>query len=238
MKKILSVFFLICFSHALYAQTMDMIDMNNLMVEYKSIKSLEDSNLDNIGGSPYLTADYISSVVYFKNNQKPVSADLRFNAYSNEFEFTMNGQRFVISNAMDIDSIRYMDHTFIYGEYINEYGRKENAFMAKLAEGKCRMYKIHLIEFYEEKPPQSGYDEFEPAHFDQGDPVYCLQCDQDQPPKAIESFRRRKFLENFESGREEHMDFIREHRLRLYKEEDLLKFMNYYNANARKNHHK
>jgi len=217
---------------AAIAQTESVSEVNRLIREYRSIKSIDNAGLaPDIQGSPYLTDQYLPSKVYFKDREKELSTKLRYNAYSNEFEFTLDNQRYVITNKTEIDSIEHLGHKFVYRTYVDQHGNDQEGFMARLVDGSCTLYKIYSIEFFEAEPPQSGYDEAKPARFEEENPVYSLQCKDDSHPKAIESFRRGKFLNRYGSLEKELKRYMRDQNIRLYREDDLVQFIRYYNRN-------
>ncbi len=185
----------------------------------------------NVEGSPYLTDDFMPSKVYLKDNEKPVKADLRYNAYSGEFEFSQGERVFVLANKKEIDSIQYKGQNFIYGSFKNEAGIVQENFLARLVHGECSIYKIYSREFHQAEPPKTGYDESEPARFEEENPEYCIQFEGDNMPVVIESFRRGKFLNYFGSLEPELKGYIKDQNLRLRREDDLVTFIRYYNRN-------
>jgi hypothetical protein len=195
-----------------------------------------ETELEKIKGTPYLSDQYLPSLVYFKENKKPYRAKLKYNAHSDNFEFVQAGNLFVISNVEEIDSIKYMNQNFIYTTYIKKesglFGSSEKkieGFLAELVAGTCSLYKIYSVEFYEEDPPDTGYEKYEPARFEKKDPRYCLQCVNDSHPQVINSFRKGKFLEQFNASEKTLKKYIDNNDIQLRKEDDLMQFIRYYN---------
>jgi hypothetical protein len=207
------------------------INKTNWLLRNKEVKmNHENPSMErNVEGSPYLSDDFLPGRVFYKGNKKPVKADLRYNAYSGEFEFTQGGRDFVISNKSEIDSIQYKGYNFIFGSYKNEAGITRKNFMASLVDGKCSIYKVYSREFHQAEPPATGYDEAEPARFEEESPVYCIQFGDDEMPHVIDSFRRGKFLNHFGSLEKELKRYIKDQNLRLRREDDLVAFIRYYN---------
>lgn len=214
----------------LFAQETD--QMNDLLDQYQVEVNQNKSRLEErFSGTPYFSDDYVNSRIFFNEQNKPVKAELRYNVYSDEFEFMQAGRLFAISNKERIDSIEYMGKRFVYGEYRDESGVLHEGFMHQLVKGDCALYKIYNIAFHEEEPPSSGYDDYEPARFEEESPIYCLQMKDDERPAEIESFRRGKFLNRFGQLEAELKQYIKDHKIRLRREEDLVRFIRYYNAN-------
>lgn len=230
MKKI-AVSLIIFFSASgLYAQEVDKMNqvLRDYQVEINQNRSFLEERVD---GTPYLTEDYVASQIYFKERKKPLKTELRYNAYSDEFEFVQSGSLFAISNKDQIDSIEYQGKEFVYGKYTDGSGSTHEGFMHRMVKGDCALYKIYKVEFYEAEPPSTGYDEYEPPRFEEEDPLFCLKMGDDARPKEIESFRRNKFLNRFGSLEPELKRFIKDQNIRLRREEDLIRFIRYYNAN-------
>jgi len=228
-KMILCLISLLSFS-GLLAQ--DLNQMNELLREYQTEISHDRRFLEErVEGTPYFTEDYVVSKIYFKNRKKPLQTELRYNVYSDEFEFVQSGRLFAISNKDQIDSIEYRGKEFVYGEYRDESGSNHEGYMHRMVKGDCALYKIYQVSFHEAEPPSTGYDEYEPPRFEEGSPIYCLKMKQDAKPNEIESFRRGKFLNRFGSLESELKRYIKDQNIRLRKEEDLVRFIRYYNAN-------
>ena len=231
MKKILVILSLTLFAMVTFAQQTDLTSINQILQrKHYDMMSERDLLEEDIEGSPYLTEPYIPSRVFIKDQKEPIAAKLRFNAYSEEFEFTQGGHRFVISNMEQIDSIEYQNQDFIYTTYTNESGRSREGFLARLQNGSCPLYKIYSIEFYKAEPPKSGYDKFKPARFESKTSKYCIRLKDDPHPKIIKSFRRNKFVEYFGSRKKELKQYVKYENLRLWREEDLMQFITHYNT--------
>ncbi|MFO8235925.1 MAG: hypothetical protein R6U04_11040 [Bacteroidales bacterium] len=200
----------------------------------KEMRKYSSSYLDKAEGTPYLSEEYLASKVYFKGQTKPVAADLRYNMHSDNFEFIRSGTRFIISPQ--IDSIKYSEHSFVHKTYIKEkwglFGSSTDTmegFLAWLVKGPCSLYKIYSVEFRDAKAPESGYDDYKPPRFERKNPTYCIQLKDDPHPRVVHSFGIKKFLDNFESSEKELKEYIKGNNLRLKEEDDLIKFIRYYN---------
>lgn len=203
-------------------------ELQDKHIEVINEKALSNKNIE---GSPYLTEDYLPSKIHFQNQDKVYTAELRYNAYSDEFEFTQGGYRFAIANKEEIDSIEYMGYDFVYTSYTNKNGRSVKRFLVRLANGPCSLYKTYTINFREEEPPRTGYDEYQPPRFEEEDPTYFIKMKNDTKPELIKSFRRGRFLNRFGSLENELKQYMRNNNLRPRREEDLIRFIRYYNKN-------
>jgi len=214
----------------LFGQETDPV--NELLNEYQVEVNQQRSRLEEqVDGTPYFSEDYVTSRIFFKDQKQPVQAELRYNVYSDEFEFLQAGSLFAISNKEQIDSLQYMGRKFVYGKYRDESGDIRKGYMHQMVKGDCALYKIYNIQFYEAEPPSTGYDDYKPARFEEENPVYCLQMKEDDQPSEIESFRRGKFLDRFGKLEPELKRTIRDQNIRLRREDNLVRFIRYYNAN-------
>jgi len=214
-----------------YSQV-DEVEFREFVKDYHFAKSINDEMvLDEVEGTPYLTESYQNSKIYFQSIEKTLVSELRYNAYSGEFEFLQGGQKYEITNKEEIDSILYDGHSFVYTTYRGPSDRLKKGYLIQLVEGTCPLYKRYMAEFHQAEPPATGYHDAKPARFEMEDPDYYLQCGEASEPEQVTTFRKGKFLERFGSQEKELRRYIRSHNIRLRKEEDLVKFLRYYNNN-------
>jgi len=229
MKKTTVVLILLMSFYGLSAQDLDPMHgvLRNYQIEINQDKRFRG---EQVQGTPYLSGDYMTSKIYFQEREKPLKTKLRYNVYSNEFEFVRSGRLFAITNKELIDSIHHMGKSFVFGTYQDEDGDAYEGFMHLIVKGNCSLYKIYRKEFYEAEPPSTGYDEYKPPRFEEEQPIYCLKMEDDAHPREIDSFRRGKFLNRFGSLEKELKNYIKDENIRLRKEEDLVRFIRYYNS--------
>ncbi len=205
----------------------------NIHVREMQIENMHDGSPlpESVEGSPYLSDQYVPSKIFFKGQSKPLKAELRYNAYSDNFEFVRNGRPMVISNESDIDSVAYRGEDFVYTTFRNEADEQAKGFLARLVKGKCSLYKLYTREFYQAEQAETGYDEAEPPRFEAEDPTYLIELENDKMPHPIKSFWRSRFLNYFGDLEPELKDYIKDQNIRLRQEEDLVRFLRYYNRN-------
>ncbi len=242
MKKFTSILLLALIALGTVAQETNLSGINQILQKKQyEMREYNEQMLNKIKGTPYLSEEFLSSRVYLKANKKPLKAKLKFNAHSDNFEFLQGGRLFVLSNVEQIDSIRYMDKTFIPTTYVKKQtglfgsstSRKEG-FLAELVKGPCSLFKIYSVKFYEEDPPDTGYDEYQPPRFERENPVYCFQFQGNAHPTVINSFRKRKLLEKFGDHEKELEGYVNNRNLNLREEADLVRLIRYYNKHYKK----
>lgn len=241
-NKITSILILALFSLGTVGQETNLTGINQILREKQyEMREYNEQMLNKIKGTPYLSEEFLPSRVYLKDNKKPIKAKLKYNAHSDNFEFLQRGRLLVLANIEKIDSIRYMDKTFITTTYVKKetglFGSstsKKEGFLAELVKGPCSLFKGYSVKFYEEDPPDTGYDEYQPPRFERENPVYCLQFNDDRHPRVINSFRKRKLLEKFGDHEKELDGYIKNHNLNLREESDLVKLIRYYNKHYTK----
>ena len=237
MKIVISILLLALISLGTVAQETNLSEINQILQKKQyEMREYNEQMLNKIKGTPYLSEEFLSSRVYLKDNKKPIKAKLKYNAHSDNFEFFQGGRLFVLADIERIDSIRYMDKTFIPTTYVKKetglFGSstsKKDGFLAELVKGPCSLFKIYSVKFYEEDPPDTGYDEYQPPRFERENPVYCLQLHNDAHPRVITSFRKRKLLEKFGNHEKELEGYVNNHNLNLREESDLIRLIRYYN---------
>jgi len=208
--------------------------------EYRRVREDRRAYSEKIEGSPYLTEEYVPSKVFLKNNKKPAKVKLKYNAYADQFQYVQSDREFIVKEE-EIDSIEYMNNDFLYTTYINKESglfssseEKKEGYLARLVKGPCSLFKGFFIEFYKASEAK-GYESSQPPRFENEEPTYYIQFKEDTYPREIETFRRNKFLEHFDSSLESKLkNYIKDNNIRLRKEEDLVQFIRYYNKHFAK----
>ncbi|MFO8233880.1 MAG: hypothetical protein R6U04_00550 [Bacteroidales bacterium] len=236
-KYILVILLLWATENFAQEKSRSLMDFQQKVKEEKSgMRRAGSPSLKNVQGTPYLSEKFLPSKVYFIDQDKPIEANLRYNAYSDDFEFFQGGNNYVISNMEHIDSIKYFGHNFVHTAYTKKKGGlfggstdEMEGFLARLVNGPCSLYKVYSVKFHDAKSAKTGYNDPKPPRFEKETPIYCIQLKNDPHPRVIQSFREKKFLDNFGSLDKKLKKYIKESNIRLKEEDNLIKFIKYYN---------
>jgi len=214
MKNIL-IIFLLFINCSIYSQE----NLTKLYNQYLSAKNTGTYFTENPRGTPYENPEFMEARVYFKGEEEPLPGKMRYNSYEDEMEFirNMNDQVLVLTNRNKIDSIRLENKTYQYLKVIEDQ-TVNSGYFVKLSTGECSLYKKSSKRFQEEKPPQSGYEDYVPPSFIQEEDGFYLSFDNAPLIKIPE---RKKKIQELLS---EHGYENREMSKMKYKEEDLVEY--------------
>lgn len=203
MKRIILFLFLLQ-SIALYGQP----ELNRLYNQYLDAKRRDMAYFNHISGSPYANADFAEAKVYVREKQEPLISKLRYNNYFDEMEILQNNEEeyLILKNKADVDSILLNGMRYQYMTYSYEDESGTGFFIhLKESDPGPKLFLKRPKEFQEEKPPESGYDQYKPAAFLDKNEEFYVQFDDD--PLILIPNRRKKIEELFsEKGFESKMD--------------------------------
>ncbi|NJO91132.1 MAG: hypothetical protein HC831_20820 [Chloroflexia bacterium] len=116
------------------------------------------STYEDATGSPYLEKEFIEGTILMKNQKKYI-IPLRFNIYSDNFEFKINNEAIAIENPNSILNIDLDNCTYIYYNL-----NKRNSFVELIVSGKNNLIcKKEVI--LKKAEPAGAYKEPKPASF-------------------------------------------------------------------------
>jgi hypothetical protein len=176
----------------------------------------------NLEGSPYLTDDFRRGMVYMEN-ETPYPAMMRYNAYQDEMQVQgPNG----ISTLFLRDNIWAVlnGETFKIASYEKGSGAAKGYFV-ELNQGNTRLLKQYKKVFLEAVPASSSYTQDRPPRFEDDITYYLLQ----ESGPAQEVKLRKKDILNLLSSKEAE-SFVKENKLGLKTEQEVLRVLNYLNA--------
>jgi len=185
--------------------------------------------LEDIEGSPFLTDEFKKSRVLMKNGDTLTEAQMRFNIFLGNFEFSQQGTIYQLVNGTDIRQVKHQGHDFVYTPYHAASGKRYESFLIRLVEGPCSIYKRPRVQFKGPQPAKTSFHDPRPPRFEENDPLYFIRFKGQELPREIESLRRGRFLDHFGSLQDKLKDDIKEQDIDLKEEEGLVRFIRYYN---------
>ncbi len=206
---------------SLSAQTTS-LDLPSEYLRNNTSGGVNDNLPANLEGSPYLTDDFVSGMVYTEN-EKPYPAMMRYNAYQDEMQIQGNNG---ISTLFMRDYVwaKVGGEMFKIESYEKGSGTSKGYFV-QMNEGETRLLKRYKKVFMEAEPATSSYTTDKPARFD--DDIRYYLAREGSPAKEIKL--RKKDIEKFLESKEA-QDYIKKNKLKLKTEEELLQLINYLNA--------
>lgn len=176
----------------------------------------------NLEGSPYLTEDFRSGKVYTEN-EAPYPAMMRYNAYQDEIQ--VQGPNGISSLFMrDYVWAEINGETFKIESFENGSGSSKGYFV-ELNQGKMRLLKRYNKVFKESQPASSSYSQAKPPRFEDDITYYLAQ--EGNPAQEVKL--KKKDILNVLSSKEAE-SFIKENKLGLKSEDEVVRVLNYLNA--------
>jgi hypothetical protein len=183
-------------------------------------------NYENIQGSPYLDEELIQGYVKFSLGDSNVYF-LRYNIYADEMEYLDGSSLKIISNPSELDHVHVNKHSFYYTTYKFRNSFKEG-YLEKLVDGTVELYLKYDVDFKKYEEAKSSYHEAKPERFETGQPTWYASVE-NGPIKNFEV--NKSGLESiFQDDYAEVQKYIKSNKLKLRKEEDVIKLFEHYNS--------
>jgi hypothetical protein len=201
----------------------------NMMDNVAYLKSLSPQPTEEYEGSPYENNNFINGKVYYGKKWLYSDVPLRYNIYSDQMEFLLEekDQMYALVPDKQIEKIELGDKVFVVGESLAG-AKTDNGFYIQIATGKIDLL-AKLDIYYREKEPPKGFVEPKPAQFIRRKDIFFLR-------KANELVLRigsvNKMIKYIGDHQEELKAFAKKEKIKTSVEEDLIKFINYYNTLA------
>jgi len=228
MKRTIIASFFICllYSSVSTAQTFESATIYDHMDYLRRESIIFNSNqkaYENIDGTPYLNREFKEGKVFLKSGDV-LTGDFRFDLYANHVQFIDKGSRYVIAYPEKIYKIELDGNVFKYIDYRIDAGIDEGYFI-ELVDG---YYSLYLKKSKTLKDPVATkpYQQARPARFVDHRDYYYIKIGED-PAKRVRNKRELIRLSG-EYGPEVE-SYIKENKIRLSREFDLVKLVDYIN---------
>ncbi len=182
--------------------------------------------LSDIQGSPYLQQDFVPGEVLNTSNTQYAGVPLRYNIYNDEIEFQTKEKGVFCLEKSTIKSVSINNSTFIYRAYASS-GKLGRAYFELLHDGTVQLLKRHQIRF-EKAQPAKPYVDPVPAKFSQKNPIYYIAIEEQEAHKITNA---KDLINLFPDKEKDLTNFIKNEKLKINKEEDLLKIIAHINEN-------
>jgi len=189
-------------------------------VNYKDTKSYK--------GTPYNNPSFLSGNIYESNKLLATDVALRYNAIADEIEVketltTSDDEAKVLSKSLDI-FVKINKDIFIFAPY--QGGIENGGYFQVLFEGEnYNLYKKLKKKFTPEKKATTSITTSIPATFTDK-PVYYIVTKEGKYYELPES--KNKKLKVFGNKQDEIKKYVKENKLNLKEEKDLLRVMRYF----------
>ncbi|OFX19466.1 MAG: hypothetical protein A2041_12005 [Bacteroidetes bacterium GWA2_31_9b] len=214
-----------CFSQSsIYVQGM------NFVGEF-TVNSNSRNSIPFTKGSPYYNRDFMFGELELQNGGK-LKGLFRYNIYNQEFEVIVKRDTLIISEPTKVKTIDFANKSFVYSLIHEKKGNTSylaGAYFETLNKGNCKLLIKRKINLRENKYVDyygggggDGSQRYIPEE------TYYIKLSDDKP--AIKLKRKKDFvLELFSDHKVEIEKFISENKIKLKKDQDFLKVIEYYN---------
>jgi hypothetical protein len=224
MRHVKFIFLFLCFNLSLTAFSQSTyLDLEDYAGVFKSKDVIAVTNT-NIDGSPYFNEVWENGIVVFKNEVAYKVKSLNYNVYTNEFLFRQGGGEFAISNLDEIEEFRINENIFIH-YFIGDKSNK-SFFQVITTNNKLVLLKKFDCLIAEGKP-STGITPAINDKFKISSEYYYI--DQSNPAQEFK-IKKNNIPEFMSKHIKEVQTFIDDNKLKLKKEEDLIKVFDYYNT--------
>jgi len=153
----------------------------------------------------------------------------RYNANLGEMQIQRQNDTIALNNYEDL-KVTFALNNKVYQthSYTNKEGVSKQGFLVVLKEtDSLAVLKEEIVKFYEKKPAVTGYDKEKPAEYKRLNDVYYYR----QGDKvSLLPQKRKDFLKLFPQHSSELKDYIKENKISLKKDEDLITLFEYINT--------
>lgn len=228
--KILMFFVAVfCYSSSALAQISEIKSANafyDIQARYSGPVKKQ-TRISDIEGSPYLNDTYQSGKIVTTGHITYVGVQLRYNLYSDNFEYKVPGQDALeLSNPSSIKEVIMPYGAFLYLPYINMMNTRSFGFLKKLNDGKAMVLIHYVVHFIPAKEP-GAYQQPEPPRFAGNQKFYFLYFG-NKP--AIRVTNKKEILDALPAHRQAIQKYMKKEKFKARKQDDLVKLMYYYNT--------
>lgn len=234
MKKVIISTLLVSFSisyaqnltpgnyQASYSSTLSVNDLggDHAVFRVNSENSGRSLTYDEIIGSPYHTTDFHLAKIADNYEKAPV----RYNSYLDEIEFQKDGKPLVLPKEEKFSRIEIVSpkSTIVLKETKDEL----SGYFFELVNGSNKLYKKVRTKFNDVVPAANSYASDKAAFFRTLDPVYYIQTTKG----LIRKTKKEKDILLFFPDKKDSIEaFFKSNSIKLNKEEDLIKLVNFLN---------
>jgi len=188
--------------------------------EFKGGLSIAD-----IYGNPYLENDFINGTIFTIQKIQYVDIPIRYNKYSDVFEFKAEDGVYEIGVPSDVEKIELKGMVFHYIPYLADK-KVKNGFFQVIESGNATLYAHHKVVF-KKMEPASLTQTSKPDRFEELPVEYYMKVKNNE---AIPFNTKKELIGLFPDNQDKVEDFISKNKIKLNKPESLSELVKYYNS--------
>ncbi|WP_179319033.1 hypothetical protein [Winogradskyella helgolandensis] len=199
---------------------------NNISQDYMDritrAVNLNKSELDNINGSQYMDESF-KGVKFKRFGNKVFSG--RYNAFQGEMEVIFDKDTIALNVSEEFELTFLDNRVYKTTNYTNKEGILKRGFLIVLFESdSMAILKQEVIKLHEETAATNGYGNGKPAEFKKANSNYFYSID---GKVSILPQKRKDFLTLFPEHSSKLKAFIKENKINLKEDEDLITLFKY-----------
>lgn len=184
---------------------------------------------ESVEGSPYHDQRLVMGLIISLKGDS-LQKYMRYDSYSEEMEFVDENQLLVLKNPEAIKEIYLNGNTYVYRIFSNK-DIHSGGFLIRLSNGKYPLYKRNYVIFEDEKPGKTPYHKTEPNRFTEKGPLYYYS---DNGTSLREFDGSKSDLKTLFGDEYDYFEeYIDSNKLKIRKEEDLIKLFDHLNTKSR-----
>lgn len=176
----------------------------------------------NVLGSPYLNEDWKLGTVQVKG-QDSYQAYMRYNAFHDEMEMQENDKAVALMKR-DYITAELEGTLYKIIAYVAE-GSSKKGYVAVLKEGPVSFYNKQQVILREGKEASSSYSKAKPPKFERQD-IYLIAFGDEKAGEV--KLNKKAILSVFPDKQNDLEKFVKENKLKLKSEDEIVKLMEYY----------
>ena len=201
------------------------LEFKRFQLDFRLARSFDEEAPPAYDGTPYLFEEFTGANIILKAGKGYEGIPMNYNIHNDDFEFMMEGVSYALGNNDIVRYIRINERSFFYLTYT--YNSAEiTGYLELVADGNYRFFKKHRV-IYTEPQPTSGYVEAQPAKFSPRSPDYFIEL----ADGRIAYFNKLNDIEGMLPEKGNRIkDFIKEHKLKARREDDIIKLAGFING--------
>ncbi|MGV3460354.1 MAG: hypothetical protein ACO1N9_07870 [Flavobacterium sp.] len=177
-------------------------------------------------GSKYITEKYMQA----KAGDRPELILVRYNAYNDSFEQQNPGATDEFATLPKIAGekviLKGYNKEYVYMAYTNKKGENVSGYLNVITAGpKATIYRREIVTYIPEKTAQNSYQTYVAPAFKRQDDEFYISIDNAAPVLLPDN--KKEFAKLFPGKEKEVLDYVKQNKIDLEKEQSLLTLGNY-----------
>lgn len=197
---------------------------NSTFNNVNSVSANKSLSYNEIKGSPYYNKNFLIANFISSNNKE--TAPARYDAYTDNIEFKKDDQIYALPQVNDFTRVEFANTKDVLVKL--ELNDPLSGYFFELVKGKTSLYKKVKIKFVDAINANSSYTSDKPASFKTLEPIFYIKTND----SYIKEPKNKKQIEDaFPDKKENLATFFKTNKIKLDKEEDLIRLVNFLNEN-------